>query len=72
MHRNSDFRGAWLAVLALLLVLASTGQSRAADPLPSWNEGAAKAAIITFVERVTTENTPDFVPARRADRGVRQ
>lgn len=31
------------------------------DPLPSWNEGTAKAAILDFVERVTREG-PDFVP----------
>ncbi len=32
------------------------------DPLPSWNEGAAKKSIITFVTRVTTEGGPEFVP----------
>jgi phosphoglycolate phosphatase-like HAD superfamily hydrolase len=32
------------------------------DPLPSWNEGAAKARFVDFVRRVTTEATPDFVP----------
>jgi phosphoglycolate phosphatase-like HAD superfamily hydrolase len=34
------------------------------DPLPSWNDGAAKNAIIQFVERVTKEGSPDFVPPR--------
>ena len=33
--------------------------------LPSWNEGAAKSAIVDFVERATTDG-PDFVPV--ADR----
>jgi phosphoglycolate phosphatase-like HAD superfamily hydrolase len=33
------------------------------DPLPSWNECAAKARFVDFVRRVTTEATPDFVPA---------
>jgi phosphoserine phosphatase len=33
-----------------------------ADPLPSWNEGASKQAIVAFVERVTTEGSADFVP----------
>jgi hypothetical protein len=37
--------------------------ARAADPLPSWNDGAAKQSIITFVEKVTKEGSPDFVPA---------
>jgi hypothetical protein len=32
------------------------------DPLPSWNEGAAKKSIIDFVARVTTQGGADFVP----------
>jgi phosphoglycolate phosphatase-like HAD superfamily hydrolase len=31
--------------------------------LPSWNDGAARAAILDFVARVTEEGGPDFVPA---------
>jgi len=31
------------------------------DPLPSWNAGATKQAIVDFVMRVTTEGGPDFV-----------
>jgi hypothetical protein len=30
--------------------------------LESWNEGAAKSAIIDFVTKVTTPDSPDFVP----------
>jgi phosphoglycolate phosphatase-like HAD superfamily hydrolase len=33
-----------------------------ADPLPSWNEGAAKTRLVDFVKRVTTGGTVDFVP----------
>ena len=33
-----------------------------AGPLPSWNDGAAKSAILDFVARVTKEGGPDFVP----------
>jgi len=33
-----------------------------ADPLPSWNEGATKQAIVDFVTRVTDGNSADFVP----------
>ena len=36
------------------------------DPLPSWNEGAAKSSIINYVEAVTNETNPDFI--KRADR----
>lgn len=32
------------------------------DPLPSWNEGAAKKAIIDYVSTVTIEGSADFVP----------
>jgi hypothetical protein len=35
----------------------------AQDPLPSWNDGAAKKSITDFVEKVTKEGSPDFVPA---------
>ena len=31
-------------------------------PLATWNDGAAKPAIVDFVERVTTEGGPDYVP----------
>lgn len=60
--RNIDLRGAWFALFTLLAVLASSATAFAADPLPSWNDGAAKTAITGFVERVTKENSPDFVP----------
>ncbi|MEM8943799.1 MAG: haloacid dehalogenase-like hydrolase [Planctomycetota bacterium] len=33
-----------------------------AEPLPSWNEGVSKQAIVAFVEAVTNEGGPDFVP----------
>ncbi len=37
-----------------------------AEPLPSWNPGKNRDAIIGFVEKVTTPGTPDFVePAAR-------
>lgn len=32
------------------------------DPLPSWNDGPAKAAIAKFVQAVTNTASPDFVP----------
>ena len=46
--------------LALLsLTLANT---QAQNQLPSWNETAPKKAIVAFVEKVTKEGSPDFVP----------
>src|SRR5688572_10531213 len=38
----------------------------AADPLPSWNDGATKKAVVDFVTRTTKEGTADFIPV--ADR----
>jgi haloacid dehalogenase-like hydrolase len=37
-------------------------QAATGDPLPSWNEGATKKAILSFVVRVTQKGGPDFVP----------
>jgi haloacid dehalogenase-like hydrolase len=58
---------AFLFLLCLNLAGAISGGAKAAgDALPSWNDGPAKAAIVDFVTRVTTEGGPDFVPV--ADR----
>ncbi len=52
-----------LLAAALVCVLAFTSTiTRAADPLPSWNDGKAKQSIIDFVAKVTKEGSPDFVP----------
>ena len=37
-------------------------ESAGADPLPSWNEGAAKQAIIAFVRATTDASSSKFVP----------
>jgi phosphoglycolate phosphatase-like HAD superfamily hydrolase len=50
------------ALVALLLTLGSALAGRAQDALPSWNDTAPKKAITAFVEKVTTEGSPDFVP----------
>ena len=58
MRRRALVTG--LAALAVLPIgTPSFGQT---DPLPSWNEGAAKTAITEFVQRVTTQGGPDLVP----------
>jgi phosphoserine phosphatase len=50
------------SLLILTIVLTAAAKAFAADPLPSWNDTAAKQAIVQFVERVTKEGSPDFVP----------
>jgi phosphoglycolate phosphatase-like HAD superfamily hydrolase len=41
---------------------SSAGQTPVSDPLPSWNDTGPKRAILDFVERVTKQGSPDFVP----------
>src|SRR5215470_8088929 len=36
--------------------------ARTADPLPSWNDGLARRAIVEFVVAVTKPGSPEFVP----------
>ena len=48
--------------VALLFVLSATAYAQApADPLPSWNDGPAKQAIIKFVAATTTAGSAEFV-----------
>jgi phosphoglycolate phosphatase-like HAD superfamily hydrolase len=47
--------------LGALLALGTHVQAQT-DPLPSWNDGAAKQAIVTFVKDTTTQGSPKFVP----------
>lgn len=49
------------ALLYGVSCLTTAGLMAADDPLPSWNDGAAKSSIVTFVEATTTEGSPDFV-----------
>jgi len=49
----------YLAVLAIASVAVVA--TAADDPLPSWNDGATKRAIVDFVTRVTTPGSPGFV-----------
>jgi len=61
MKRLVFVRVAPLLVLCAFLLLNTSAQAQT-DPLPSWNDGASKKAILTFVKRVTTKGSPDFVP----------
>jgi phosphoglycolate phosphatase-like HAD superfamily hydrolase len=50
------------ALLASLAILGAGPVNAQADPLPSWNEGAAKQAIVEFVARVRGEGGRGLVP----------
>ena len=54
-----------LAVFTLGLIFGGfdLAVAQTADPLLSWNDGAAKQSIIDFVSKTTTRGSSDFVPA---------
>jgi hypothetical protein len=54
-------RNAFAIFAASLLGLANAGAFAQSDPLPSWNDGAAKKAITDFVARVTTPGDAGIV-----------
>ncbi len=56
-------RRAWLVVMFVVVAVLPSCGTRQADPLPSWTDGAARAAIVSFVERTTKQSSADFVPA---------
>ena len=51
-----------IAVALVGAVAFTTSIARAQDPLPSWNDGAAKSAIVNFVKTTTDVANPQFVP----------
>jgi hypothetical protein len=62
-------RRALVSSLALLWALPRTllpasarAQAASNSPLPSWNEGPAKRAILDFVRATTDQSSPKFVP----------
>jgi phosphoserine phosphatase len=63
MFRTGEIRRVRAQVFVFLLLALAVGGSAAgqSDPLPSWNDGPSKKAIVDFVERVTKEGGPDFV-----------
>jgi hypothetical protein len=53
----------WLVALAAILFV-STASAQEPDPLPSWNDGASKQAIVDFVTKVTEPESADYVPIK--------
>ncbi|HVT27644.1 MAG TPA: HAD family hydrolase [Lacipirellulaceae bacterium] len=50
-----------ILLLQLCLTATAGNCAWAADPLPSWNDGPVKSSITSFVEKVTTPGSRDFV-----------
>ena len=54
--------GVALADAAAVGAAPAAAPAAAADPLPSWNDTAARQRIVAFVQAVTTPGSADFVP----------
>ena len=54
-----------LATMAACALLLAAVPARAqSDPLPSWNSGAAKQAILSFVKATTDKSSARYVQPR--------
>ena len=59
-HVTSASRGALFALVTALALVHPA--ARAADWLPSWNDGPSKSRIVAFVETVTDSTSQQYVP----------
>lgn len=59
------YRGNVLILITLWIFtgLGAPHTGLASDPLPSWNDTTPKRSILAFVESVTKEGSPHFVPS---------
>ena len=60
INRRDLLKGS--AAILALGSLSVPSYARDHDPLPSWNDGPAKKAILDFVKTTTDKNSPKFVP----------
>ncbi|HUU25803.1 MAG TPA: HAD family hydrolase [Methyloceanibacter sp.] len=49
-----------IALIAILVIVPASAQD--SDPLPAWNDGPTKQAIVDFVVKVTEPESGDYVP----------
>jgi phosphoglycolate phosphatase-like HAD superfamily hydrolase len=63
IKHNTRRRSILIATAATAAIVHSASIGRAqAQPLPSWNEGAAKQAVLDFVRTTTDASSQNFVP----------
>jgi phosphoglycolate phosphatase-like HAD superfamily hydrolase len=60
--RESPIGGFRFAVAAAVIIAVRGAAAAQTDPLPSWNDGAAKRAIIEFVADTTKAGAPGYIP----------
>ena len=58
ISRRRSSRIVGMVLCSVLLVVSAYAQ---ADPLPSWNQGSAKQAILDFVRATTDQSSPKYV-----------
>ena len=51
-----------MVALVAILIFSTTAVRAETDPLPSWNDGPTKQAIVSFVKKVTDKDGDDYVP----------
>lgn len=56
------FRQHLVGFTIVFVITCVAASAKAADPLPSWNDGPTRQAIIAFVEKVTAPAFSYFVP----------
>lgn len=64
-RRNLDrvgIRALQVVLFGFFLAFQLNAQPAQLDPLPSWNDGPVKNAIVAFVAKVTKPGAADFVP----------
>ncbi|MCI0366124.1 MAG: haloacid dehalogenase-like hydrolase [Phycisphaerales bacterium] len=67
MHATYPARIRLISLIALSIVVPAfcailAGAQSGSDPLPAWNGGPAKQAILDFVRTTTDKSSPQFVP----------
>jgi hypothetical protein len=62
MKTNRREFAALVLSAASLALPKSSAAAAESDPLPSWNDGPAKQAIVSFVRATTDAASPNFVP----------
>lgn len=61
-NRNSIFYLLVIAILFSCQLPTTRIQTSNVEPLDLWNEGKVKNAIVSFVDKVTSSDDPDFLP----------
>ena len=62
MRLSREFTRRFVFAVLSVMFLPAPAALAQSHPLPSWNDGSVKKSITDFVQRVTTQGGPDFVP----------